>query len=275
MSDLFQYLNYRHFLKDYYLEEKKKKGARFSFRLLSQRAGFRSPNFFKLVMEDKRNLGPDGVRGCIQALHLNKEQSSFFENLVLFNQAGNDLDRNRFYQKLSHSRRYREIKKIEKDYFVYYSRWYYAAIRELVLLPDFREDPEWIASKLAPPITTREAAVALELLLELGFLKRGRAGRLVQVDRNISTDREVVSLAIANFHREMIRKASESIERASASQRDISSLTVAISKEKFEEAKRRIQDFRRELNLLLSEGKEFDSVYQINFQVYNLTEVRW
>ncbi|MBI2981341.1 MAG: TIGR02147 family protein [Deltaproteobacteria bacterium] len=275
MPDLFNYLNYRHFLKDYYHEQKKKKGSLFSFRSFARQAGLSSPNFLQLVMEGKRNLGPEGVRSFMKALHLNKEATSFFEALVHFNQATKDSERNQWYEKLARSRRYKEIRQIEKDYFVYYSRWYYAAVRELVLLPEFKEDPEWIARRLSPPVTVREAKVALELLLEIGFLKRDPSGRLAQADRNISTAREVASLAVANFHREMIQKGMESIERTPADRRDISSLTVALSREKFEEAKRRIQEFRRELNVLLSEDNRVDSVYQINFQSYNLTKIPW
>ncbi|MBI2067209.1 MAG: TIGR02147 family protein [Deltaproteobacteria bacterium] len=275
MPDIFNYLNYRHYLKDYYSEKKGKKGSHFSFRSFSRLAGLSSPNFLKLVIEGKRNLGGDGIQSFIKGLRLNKEESVFFEDLVHFNQATTDEERNQHYQRLSRSRRYRQVKQIEKDYFVYFSRWYYAAIRELVLLPEFKEDPIWIASKLAPAITPNEARVAIELLLELGFIKRDKNGKLTQSERNITTEREVASLAIKNFHRQMIEKAAESIEKTSHEKRDISSLTVALSKEKFEETKRRIQEFRRELNVLLSEEGKADSVYQINFQIFNLTEVRW
>lgn len=275
MVDLFKYLDYRHFLKDYYREQKEKKGSRFSFRTFSRAAGLSSPNFLKLVMEGKRNLGPDGTLGFIKALRLNKEESAYFENLVHFNQSSTDDERNEWYRRLSTSRKYREIRQIEKDYFVYYSRWYYAAVRELTLLPDFREDPDWISRKLSPPITVREASVALDLLKKMGFVKKDKLGRLVQAERNITTAREVESLAIANFHRQMMALAAESIDRTSRDERDISSLTIALSQEKFQEAKRRIQEFRRELNVLLSEEGSVDSVYQINFQIFNLSEVPW
>ena len=274
MIDIFKYIDYRHFLKDYYREEKEKKGSRFSFRNFSRAAGLSSPNFLQLVMEGKRNLGPDGIEGFKKALRLNKEESVYFENLVHFNQSSNDAERNQWYRHLSTSRKYREIREIERDYFVYFSRWYYVAIRDLVLLPEFRETSKWIAKKLSPKITEREAAHALELLLRLGFLKREK-GKLIQAERNITTAREVESLAISNFHRQMMGLAADSIDRTSPEKRDISSLTIALSQEKFQEAKRRIQEFRRELNVLLSEDSNIDSVYQINFQIFNLTEVPW
>lgn len=272
MADLFKYLDYRHFLKDHYREHKEKKGAAYSFRSFARMAGLSSPNFLQLVMEGKRNLGPDGIKGFSKALRLNKEEAAHFENLVHFNQCTTDEERNEWYKRLSASKKYREVREIEKDYFVYFSRWYYAAIRELVLLPHFQEDPDWIARKLSPPITVKEAGTALELLQKLGFLKRQK-GRLVQAERNITTAREIVSLAIANYHRQMIQRAAESIDRTKPEKRDISSLTIALSKDKVQEAKRRIQEFRRQLNVLLSDDAAPDSVYQINFQLFNLSEV--
>ena len=109
----------------------------------------------------------------------------------------------------------------------------------------------------------------------MGFVKRDKSARLVQAERNITTAREVQSLAISNFHRQMIQRASESIERTQPEKRDVSSLTLALSKEKFTEAKRRIQEFRRELNVLLSEEGKSEAVYQVNFQIFNLSEVPW
>ncbi len=275
MPDLFSYLDYRHYLKDYYREQKEKKGSQFSFRTFSRQAGLSSPNFLQLVMEGKRNLGPDGIERFGKALKHNKEETAYFSNLVHFNQSSTDDERNEWYKRLATSRKYREIREIENNYFVYYSHWYYSAVRELVLLSDFREDPEWIAKKLSPRITPREAKVALELLLKMEFVKRDKTGRLVQSERNIATAREVQSLAIANYHRQMMNLAAESIERTPGEKRDISSLTLCLSKDKFKEAKRRIQEFRRELNILLSDDTRSDAVYQLNFQIFNLSEVAW
>ncbi len=275
MLTVHHYLDYRHFLRDYYQEQKKKKGASFSFRSFARLAGLSSPNFLKLVMEGKRNLGFSGITHFSKALHFNSDESNYFENLVRFNQSKNDEERNHWYQRLSSSQKYRQVKEIENNAFVYFSHWYYPAIRELVLLPDFREDPVWISKKLYPPISKKEAETALELLLALGLLKRDSKGKLVQVDQNITTSREVESLAIRNYHRQMMEQAKLSLEKISREKRDISSLTIALSREKFLEAKRRIQEFRRELNVLLSGDKKADSVYQINFQIFNLSEVLW
>ena len=106
-------------------------------------------------------------------------------------------------------------------------------------------------------------------------MRKNKHGQFIQVERNISTAREVLSLAISNFHRQMIRQAGDALDKTPAAKRDVSSLTVALSQKKFEEAKRRIQEFRRELNVFLSEEENPAAVYQINFQIFNLSEVPW
>src|SRR5262245_11343971 len=108
MADLFKYLDYRRFLKDYYTEQKAKRGSAFSFRSFARLAGLSSPNFLKLVMDGKRNLGPEGIKSFAKALKLGKEESSYFENLVHFNQSATDDERNEWYKRLSASKKYRE-----------------------------------------------------------------------------------------------------------------------------------------------------------------------
>jgi uncharacterized protein (TIGR02147 family) len=53
--DVFEYLDYRAFLRDIYLAKKAERRG-FSFRAFSRRANLRSPNYLKLVMDGERNL---------------------------------------------------------------------------------------------------------------------------------------------------------------------------------------------------------------------------
>ena len=53
--DIYNYLDYRQFIQAYYSAAKENTKS-MSFRYLSRRAGFSSPNFIKLVMDGQRNL---------------------------------------------------------------------------------------------------------------------------------------------------------------------------------------------------------------------------
>jgi len=228
MPDIFQYHDYRLYLKDVY-EEQKVRNTHYSFLFMAKRAGFSSPNFLQLIMQGKRNLSHESILKISRFLKLNKAEAEFFENLVHFNQSRTDEERNTYYARLSAQKQYLAIRKIEKVHYEYFSQWYHAAIRELVLLSEFQEDPAWIAQQLHP-LSPQEAATSLTLLQELGFIVRDKSGKLTQQDRFIDSGDDILSLAVANYHRAMITKALESIEGTSPERREINALTFAVSK---------------------------------------------
>lgn len=272
MINIFTYLDFRRFLKDTF-EELKSSRSSFSHRAFARMAGFSSSNYVLLVMQGKRNLSGDGILKIARALKLKKAETEFFENLVRFNQATSDAERNLYYARIAANRTYAKAKFLEKGQFEYYSTWYIPAIREMVLLEDFREDPAWIAAKLSPPITKREADAALKLLIDLGLLTRDASGKLTQQDRHIASGDEVSSLAMTNFQREMIQRAADSIEATPAKLREIGSLTFAVSQEKLGQAKRMIREFRSRLAGFLAEESKADAVYQFNIQLFNVSKV--
>ncbi len=55
MDKIYEYSDYRQYLKDYY-ERNKAYNASFSYMYLAQKARINSPSFFKSVMDGKRNL---------------------------------------------------------------------------------------------------------------------------------------------------------------------------------------------------------------------------
>ena len=96
---VFEYLDYRIFLKDMYAY-RKKRDQYFSYRQFSGKAGFASPNFLKLVIDGQRNLSPASILKIAKGFNLKGTQRDFFENLVLMNQAQEHEQRNYYYQKM-------------------------------------------------------------------------------------------------------------------------------------------------------------------------------
>lgn len=271
MKTIFEYLDYRQFLADY-IEERKDRGI--SARAVSKRAGFKSPNYMQLIIEGRRNVSPASMAKLVDYFKFKGAEREFFEHLVLMNQAKTTEQKQYYFEKLSASKKYIALKHLEHDQYEYFSKWYYAAVRELVLLPDFSDDPEWIARTLTPNITMKAAHEAMELLLRLGLIRRIAKGRYEQVDRNIGTPAEIATMAAWKFHREMMQRSAESLDLINSRDRELSALTVAISRDDFEKAKRRIQEFHRKLHADLSESTKHESVYQLNIQFFPLSEVR-
>ncbi|MEM9191492.1 MAG: TIGR02147 family protein [Myxococcota bacterium] len=269
--DVFQYLDYRAFLRDWY-RTNNEGGRSVSYRAFSRRAGLRSPNYLKLVMDGDRNLSSEMAERFAKTCGLEDDGASFFVDLVGFNQAKTQTERNKQYARLTSFRRYRETHQLDIAHAAYHSAWYIPAIREMVCSPAFREDMDWIANQLIPNISRAEAKRAVETLLELGLLVRNDEGQLRQAETLISTGPEIRGLHIANYHRTMMDHAAKSMDLVISEERDISSLTLCVGEDGLRRLKTRVQHFRRELLEQSAMEDESDRVIQINFQLFPLSK---
>lgn len=272
MEKVFSYLDYREFLKARFA--RLKKTVRITHRSLAKKAGFSSPNFFKLVIEGQRNLSESSIEKIGKALDLEPGEIEFFAQLVRFNQAKRVEEKEAIYEQLKLLRRDLPLRRLEHSQYEYFGQWYAVAIRELIALKDFREDPEWIAAKLGNRVTATQARRALALLERLGLICRDPKGRLLPQQAPLSTGNEVASLAAYRFHRHMIDQAKRALSETPASHRDISSITLAVSKENCERIKQKIRQFRKEILAMSEEGTDAEVLYQMNIQFFNLTELK-
>jgi len=271
MISVFNYSDYRQFLRDWY-DEAQECDEKFSARNFARRAGLASPSFLKMVIDGKRNLAPERIDKFASALKLEDDERAFFTDLVLFCQAASSAEKNHHYQRMCRCRRFMDAHTLERERFEYFSRWHYAAIREMVGLPEFRDDPAWIAARLKPQISEAEAAEAIDVLERLGMVSRDGEGNLHLAQESVGTSDTVSSMHLLNFHRSMIRRASDSLGSLDTRDRNVSSLTAAISRKRFDEITKRINDFRKELRAMLEDCSDVpEEVFQINFQVFSLT----
>jgi len=270
--NVFDYLDYRAFLRDHYLFQKAR-GRGFSYRAFSRRAGLRSPNYLKLVIDGDRNLsGAEMAMRFATACGLEGEAAGYFVDLVAFNQAAGASERNAAYARLTTFKRYRKAHRLELAQAAYHSTWYLPAIRELAAREDFEADPAWVAVRLRPAISVAEARRALDALFELGLLVKDASGRVQQGEPLVTTGPQTTSLHIGNYHRAMMERAAASIDEVPASRRDISSLTLCMSPEGARRLKERIARFRRELLELSALETDPREVVQVNFQLFPLTD---
>ncbi len=271
MPSVYDYLDYRRFLSDL-MAFKKQGDKKYSFRYLSNACGFASPNFIKLVLDGRRNLTNESLAKIAKGFGLSTAEREFFENLVFMNQAETHGEKDHYYQKMMAAKAFTKIHKIDKARYEYFSKWYYPAIREIAVFNGGDYSPEQIAQLLHPRITAKEAEKALYLLAELDLIEKDHQGKWHQVDSSITTGPEVQSLIIANFHKEMLKLAAESIDRFSSAERDITGLTISISQKKISRIKELIAGLRKELLTMACQDETADQVVQINFQVFPLSK---
>ena len=265
---IFAYLDYRSYLRALY-ERRKGRGA--SYRSFARRAGLRSPNYLKLVIDGERNLSAAMAERFAKACDLPEEGQRYFAQLVAFNQARSSDARARAHAALRRARGPSRFAQLDAALDAYHSLWYLPAIRELVSSPHFREEPRWLARQMLPPITPVEARRALAHLLELGLVVRDEHGKLRQAAATVTTGPEARSRQLKRFHRVMMDHAKSSIERIEPSERDVSSLTLCLGEHGLALVKKSIQRFRQELLEVSEMEDDGRQVVQLNFQLFPLT----
>lgn len=268
--NVFNYLDYRVFLRDWYADRKKSRIG-FSFRSFSSDAGFTSPNFMKMVMDGIRNLTEKSIVPFLKGLKLNKQEQEFFRNLVFFSQARTPEKRNLFYERMLQSRKYSQLKPLEKSQYEFFSTWYHPVVRELVLSPGFDGTPEQIVDKIRPSITLSQASASLRLLETLGFVRRNPEGRWEQSQPLLTTGPELRSQAFMKYHQTLLEVARQTLPMIPPERRDVSSLTLGITADQIPLLKEKVREFRGEIMKMVASNDRTDHVYLLNIQFLPVT----
>ncbi len=276
MSDIFSYSDYRKFLSDYY-DERKISRFGFSYQNFSQKAGFTSKSFVFNVINGRKNLGRGSIVKLCDAMKLSKTEAAYFETLVYFNQAPNFKERNFYFEKLSAIRpsspEASSARKLRNNQYEFYSNWYHVVIRSLIdLYPDIKE-PERIASMVNPPLKSLQVKKSIELLLRLGLIESRKDGGYRILDKALSTGHEVQSLAILQFHLDCMDLAAKALKVLPKDQRNISGLTLGISKSAYEETCKIIHAAQESIIAIAEKDEGSDMVYQLNFHLFPVSRI--
>ncbi len=271
MANVFDYMDYREFLKDTYQENKARNPA-YSCRFIAQKVGFKSASFFSQILKGRSNISLSMAARFAAFLKLKRKEVDFFEALVLYNQAKNHEERKQGFERLMAFRSSR-VKIVGAESFEFYEKWYYTAIRELLWFEPFRGDFDALAKRVSPAIKPAEAKQAVALLQRLGMITRDSQGRYVRADAvSSSTGYDANATAIHNFQLQTLALAGESIDRFPRGSRSISTLTFSLSDKGFQAIAEELNGFRRKLLKIAEADAQEDTVYQVNFQVFPLTK---
>ena len=268
MVNLFEYQNYRDYLRAYYNEQKLARKS-FSYRSFSKKAGIQAPSFLFYVIEGKRNLTKNSLVKISTAIDHTREEADYFENLVFFNQATTIHDKTLYYSRLVEVTKPVQAQLISTDRYEYYSKWYHSVIREVVTFVDFKGDYSLLASLLNPKVMAAEAKESVALLEKLGFIERDEEG-LYHQTANVIKNHPVPaeSFIVEKFQMEMLKLAMQSYDRIPVYDRMSSSTTFSISRETFDLFKMKAREFRKELAEIARLDSSQENVYQMTMNLF-------
>lgn len=272
-KSLFEYLDYHLFLREYF-DHAKTTQINFSFRKFSKMCGFKSSNFLMLVMNKKSSLSSVSAEKVIHGIGFNKEEAEYFRNLVALNEANTTERKAHFARQLIRSNAFKKYHPLSEAQYRYLGTWYLPVIRSVVGLKNFKSDTQWIADHLLPSIKVEEVEKALEEMISLGLISKSNVGEYNQIGRMVSTPPEISSGFAAQYHRQMLERASESIDRTPREERHLIGTTIALDKNTIVKIKELAEKFRNDVMAIASQCSNADSIYQANLQVFPLFQER-
>ena len=268
---VFEYLDYREFLRGYY-NQKKEANPAFSLRVFSDKIGFKAKDFISRVMNGDKNLSSQSIPKVASGLRLGKHETEFFIALVTFNQAETTEERNGAFEKMQAV--LKVVRFAEKQHllghaqYMVYSDWRHLTIRSLIGMFGFDGDYEALARQVHPRVSAEEAKKSVRLLEECQLIKKDENGKYVLTESAITTGDRTSKLALRGFHQQCLKLAADSIDRDKPGERHVSGLTLGISKEGYDRIVERINAFRKEIALIAEEDESSDKVFQLQFALF-------
>ena len=265
MEPIFEYTDYREWLRDAFDDFKKRKSV-ISWRYMAMKLGADPGNLLR-VSQGKIHLTLSLLEPMAELFELNEKESAYWTELVYFGRAKTDAEALNHYEKMQMLKGI-PLKRLAKKELEFYRHWYCNAIRSIIGICKFKDDYEGLAESCTPAITVDEAKNAVKLLYDLNMISKDRDGFWKVNDTFVSTGGNWRSEAVRAFQKETIRLAGESLERHAPPLRDISTVTMTFNMNDIALIREKIKEFRSELLRMSQEGSGDDTVFQLNVQLF-------
>ena len=276
MNSIYEYLDFRKYLKDYY-DYHKKSDYEFSYRIWADRAGFKAKDFILRVIRGGSRLSDESTASLARSMNLSDIEALYFTDMVGYAQAKTFHDREQCYDRL-YSRHVRfkqksETRVMPHDCYEFYSEWYHAAIRSLISSYGFKGDYGWLAENVFPAISEVKARKSVALLEKLGLIKKDASGSYHITDKDLTTDDEVKKGALLRFYNTGMELMKKALEKLPMNKRNISGVTLGISEATYYNVVEKIKKFMQEIIHLAQEDQSPDRVYQVNVHAFPMSNV--
>jgi uncharacterized protein (TIGR02147 family) len=270
-DNLTQFLDFRTFLMAH-AQEQKRRNPHWTYGAWARRLGLKGTASLTRVVQGLRQPGPQMVESFVKYFQFSEKESEYFRDLIRLARAKEDTKLSTLIMEKMGKRFANASKRVvDEKTFNTISNWYYFPIREMLRLPHFKEDVQWIAKQLLFKVNPRDVAQALRTLQDLGFVKRNSEGWLELSEGRLNTGDDVANEAVKRHHEEMLANARTSLRATDVGKREITSQTIAISSQKLAQAKELIRQFQEKFSEIMEDERGGDVIYQMQIQFFPLT----
>jgi uncharacterized protein (TIGR02147 family) len=262
---VFEYLDYRDMLKDAY-EARKARQVGFSYRMMASILGS-DASYLHRVLQKEFHLPSRCIPKALQFLDLAGRQAEYFQMIVAHARARTRRERQEILEKALALRDV-ERRSLESRELEFLRFWWGAGTRCVLEVVEGRPNPEEIAGLIQPPVPVEEIRKTLDLLLELGLVRKGPAGRLIPAEAHLTAAGEGKIEAVRSYQAQVLELAKESLARFPPGERDVSTLSMAVDTPAFEEIREILRDCRRRIQKRSETVTRPDQVHQLAMAIF-------
>lgn len=269
MKEIVEYTDYRKYIQDYYDEHKRSSG--FTWREFARAAGFSSAVFLKYVCEGKKNLSLGAAGSVANAMGLAGFENTYFVLMVSYAHARGDAAKRTAFEERCALARAHRVHVLGNEEFDYFKSWKNPVLRELAPhMPGAK--PLEMAHACKQKISATEVSETLDFLVKADLLKKDRDGNYHQTEKSVSMGPvDAVPVAARDMQRQMGEFAIQSLDLP-LSERDMSGLTLGLTRHAYEKIRKEIAEFRRRVVSIATEEDKTEQVYRLNLQLFPMSE---
>lgn len=272
MKPVTEYMDYRGYIRDYYAE---RKAVAFSWNAFAASAGLSSPVFLQYVCEGKKNLSETTAPQVAAAMGLVGYEVEFFGLLVAYGNAKDEPAKNLVLEWMSAFAQTYKVRVTGADEYEFFKSWKNSVIREIApALPGATHKQLSIASRRRIP--TAEVGEILDFLLQSGYLELDENGCYHQVNRSLKMSGEKTSVqktVARDLQRQMAELALDALENEPAEKRNMTGLTLGITRDKYAQIVQELAECRRRIVAIAASDDSTEEVYRLNMQLFPLTDI--
>ena len=269
MKEIIEYTDYRKYIQDYY--DERKRCSAFTWRDFARAAGFSSAVFLKYVCEGKKNLSLGAAGSVANAMGLAGFENTYFVLMVSYAHAKGDAAKRAAFEERCALARAHRVHVLGNEEFDYFKSWKNPVLREMAPhMPGAK--PLDMAHACKQKISATEVSETLDFLVRAGLLKRDKDGNYHQTEKSVSMGPvDAVPVAARDMQRQMGEFAIQSLDLP-LSERDMSGLTLGLTRRAYERIKKELADCRRRIVAIATEDDETEQVYRLNLQLFPMSE---
>jgi uncharacterized protein (TIGR02147 family) len=263
---IYQYIDYRAFLKDRY-RWLQSQDPGFSQRKLARVAGFANPGFFNEVIQGRRKLSPTAIQRMGVGLSLEATETEFLRAMVAYTEAKDMADKEVAHQKLEFRRNRSFFRRLSQGQTKYYLDFNYPLVRAAIEACDFRGDYQILGDFLRPRMQAASVKRYVRDLCDWGLVTQDREGRY-RVTHSYLEPPDEMKDALVRLQQAWLTQSVHLLNTMPASERHASSALITVSENTYKAILKLVEKMRDQMLELVRADTSSEMIVQFNIQVF-------